>query len=114
VTHGAGILEGTATNIFAVRDDVLITAPINAGILPGIVRAWVLATAPRIGLRVEERAPAADEIREGGFFTGSLTTLSPIRTLDGHDCPPPGKAYAELARCYSTSVARVRMDIGIA
>jgi branched-chain amino acid aminotransferase len=98
VTRDGGILEGTGTNVFAVRGDVLITAA--DGVLPGIVRAWVLATAPTLGLQIEERPPHADELRDGGFFTGSLTTLAPIRVLDGQACAPPGDAYAELARRY--------------
>lgn len=100
VAPDGAILEGTSTNVFAVRDDALVSAP--DGILPGIVRAWVLATARGMGLRIEERAPTADDIRGGAFFTGSLTTLAPIRTLDGHECATPGKAYAELARLYAT------------
>jgi branched-subunit amino acid aminotransferase/4-amino-4-deoxychorismate lyase len=100
VTPDGRILEGTSTNVFAFRGDVLITAP--AEVLPGIVRAWVLATVPDLGLRIEERAPTADDIRNGGFFTGSLTKLAPIRTLDGHLCAPPGDAYSELARLYTT------------
>jgi len=98
VTNDGAILEGTSTNVFAVRGDVLITAPDD--ILPGIVRAWVLATAPTLGLHIEERTPTADDICRGSFFTGSLTTLVPIRTLDGRACAPPGEGYAELARLY--------------
>lgn len=94
VTADGHVLEGTGTNVFAVRGDVLITAP--DGVLPGVVRAWVLSQ----GLRVEERPPSIDDIRNGAFFTGSLTTLAPIRTLDGHVCADPGPAYAMLARSY--------------
>ena len=100
VTSHGGVLEGTSTNVFAVRGDVLVTAPQD--VLPGIVREWVLATAPAIGMRIEPRAPAAAEIRRGAFFTGSLTTLAPIRVLDGHECATPGDAYVELARRYAT------------
>ncbi|HET8774148.1 MAG TPA: aminotransferase class IV [Thermoanaerobaculia bacterium] len=100
VTPEGHILEGTSTNVFAVRDDVLITAP--DGVLPGIVRAWVLAR----GLRVEERPPTVDDLRGGGFFTGSLTTLAPIRTLDGEACAPPGETYTELARLYDEMFRR--------
>ena len=98
VTPDGAILEGTSTNVFAVRKDVLITAP--SGVLPGVVRAWVLATAPTVGLRIEQRPPTADEIRGGGFFTGSLTRLAAIRRLDGHECATPGNAFAELVRFY--------------
>lgn len=94
------VLEGTATNIFAMRDSVLITAPPGAGILPGVVRAWVITNASRTGLEIIERAPSIDELREGSFFTSSLTTLAPIRRIDAVACAAPPRAFAELRRLY--------------
>lgn len=98
VTPDGNILEGTSTNVFALHGDVLITAP--DGVLPGTVRAWVLATAPTLGLRIEERAPTADDVRRGAFFTGSLTTLAPVRLLDGRPCALPGPAFEELGEMF--------------
>jgi len=94
------VLEGSATNVFAMKGTRLITAPVAAGILPGIVRAWVIATAASIGLAVEERAPSQSEIAAGSFFTGSLTTLAPVRELNGRPCVPLNAAFAELTRLY--------------
>jgi branched-subunit amino acid aminotransferase/4-amino-4-deoxychorismate lyase len=94
VTPDGHVLEGTATNVFAVRGTTLITAP--AGVLPGIVRAWVLAHAPRLGLSIEERAPSAAEVREGAFFTGSLTGIAPVRVLDGEPCADASEVVAVL------------------
>ncbi|MBV9492713.1 MAG: aminotransferase class IV [Acidobacteria bacterium] len=97
VTPRGEILEGSGTNVFAMRGDTLTTAP---GVLPGVVRAWVLSIARQMSLRIEERAPRADELRMGGFVTGSLTTLAPLRFLDGHPCASPGEAYEAIARQY--------------
>jgi branched-chain amino acid aminotransferase len=91
------ILEGTATNVFAITDTSLITAPISAGILPGIVRAWVLE---HIDLAIIERAPTTAELREGGFVTSSLTLLAPLVELDGRACRKPGEAFEKLRRLY--------------
>ena len=33
-------------------------------------------------------------------FTGSLTTLAPVRVLDGRGCAEPGEAYVRLVRSY--------------
>lgn len=81
VTPDGDVLEGTSTNVFALRDDTLITAP--DGVLPGIVRGRVLARAPKLGFRIEYRPPTVDDLLHGGFLTSSLTTLAPIRTLNG-------------------------------
>ena len=95
------VLEGTATNVFAVADSTLITAPVKAGILPGIVRAWVLDHASRVGLEIIERTPTVDELRNGSFLTSSLTTLVPIVKLDGVACARPGRAFLQLRRMYT-------------
>ena len=97
------VLEGTATNVFAIDDATLLTAPVHAGILPGVVRAWVLAHAARAGLTVVERAPSMEELRRGGFFTSSLTTLAPIRRIDGIACAAPGTTFTKLRRDYQRS-----------
>jgi branched-subunit amino acid aminotransferase/4-amino-4-deoxychorismate lyase len=94
------VLEGTATNVFAIGERTLITAPLGAGILPGVVRAWVIANAAQAGLKVIERAPSVDELRDGSFFTSSLTTLAPIRRIDGIACAVPPRLFAELRRLY--------------
>ncbi|HVE71626.1 MAG TPA: aminotransferase class IV [Thermoanaerobaculia bacterium] len=84
------VLEGTATNVFAVRGRTLITA--GEGILPGIVRRWVLDR----GMDVELRAPSIAEIHAGAFLTGCLTGLAPLRMLDGVRCDDPGEVFQKL------------------
>jgi branched-subunit amino acid aminotransferase/4-amino-4-deoxychorismate lyase len=103
VTSDGRILEGTSTNVFATHGTTLITAPVAAGILPGTVRAWVIARAAQLGLTVEERPPTREEVLGGSFFTGSLTTLAPVRTLDGLRCAPPAGGFAELVRLYAAT-----------
>jgi branched-chain amino acid aminotransferase len=71
------VLEGTTTNVFAVDGTTVITA--KAGVLPGIVRAAVLARASRVIFR----APTIDELRAGSFLTSSLTGIAPIATING-------------------------------
>jgi branched-subunit amino acid aminotransferase/4-amino-4-deoxychorismate lyase len=88
------VLEGTTTNVFAIDGSTLITA--RTGILPGIVRAWVLENAPRAGLGIVHRAPTVEELRNGSFLTSSLTILAPITHLDGIRCLSPGPVFAKL------------------
>jgi len=96
-TTGDGcILEGTSTNVFATCADRLVTAPASAGVLPGVVREWVIAEARRAGFPLEERAPAPAEVRAGSFFTGSLTMLAAIQSLDGEPCVEPKSMFSHL------------------
>jgi 4-amino-4-deoxychorismate lyase len=87
VDEQGGVLEGTSTNVFAVRGSTLVTAPTR--VLPGIVRDFVLREASALGMRVEERAASREELRAGSFLTSSLTLFAPIRVLDGEPCEAP-------------------------
>jgi branched-chain amino acid aminotransferase len=92
------VLEGTNTNVFAVSGDTLVTA--RVGILPGIVRGWVIEHAARVIFR----APTVEELREGSFLTSSLTTLAPIVSVDGLRCRKPGAMFTKLRRLWSAGV----------
>jgi branched-chain amino acid aminotransferase len=78
------VSEGSGQNVFVVRDRTLYTAPLSAGILPGITRDSVMTIARDLGYRVrEELVPRemlyiADEV----FFVGTAVEISPIRSID--------------------------------
>lgn len=78
------VSEGSGQNIFAVRDRVIYTPPISAGILPGITRDSVITLAQQLGYRVrEEFIPRemlyiADEV----FFVGTAVEITPVRSID--------------------------------
>lgn len=79
------VAEGASSNVFLVKDGVLVTPTLDAGILPGVTRELVLERAQALDVPVREgqvRVPellAADE----AFITSSLKELAPIRTIDG-------------------------------
>lgn len=76
--------EGSGENIFLVRDGVLYTSPLSAGILQGITRDSVIRIAHDLGIEVREmEIPRemlyiADEL----FFSGTAAELTPIRSVD--------------------------------
>ncbi len=77
--------EGAGENLFLVRDGVLFTTPLSAGILPGITRDSVMELARGLGIEVrQETLPremlyVADEI----FLTGTATEIAAVRSVDG-------------------------------
>ncbi len=88
------VAEGTADNLFVVRDGRLATPPVIDGALPGITRALVLQLAGEMGIEVQEQSLApydlymADEL----FLTGTGAELIPVREIDGRPlraCPGP-------------------------
>jgi branched-chain amino acid aminotransferase len=81
---GGYLAEGSAANLFLVRDGVIHTPPLSASILPGITRDSVITIARDLGYTVREEmlpremAYIADEV----FFTGTAAEITPIRTID--------------------------------
>ena len=79
------MMEGAATNAFAVIDGVVRTYPLSNYILPGITRQYVLDAARDAGVPVSEEPVtqaqmfAAPEL----FIVGTTTDVAPIVSLDG-------------------------------
>jgi branched-chain amino acid aminotransferase len=78
------VSEGAGENLFAVRDNVLYTAPMSAGILHGVTRNSIIRLADDMGLEVrEELMPreflyVVDEL----FFCGTAAEITPIKSVD--------------------------------
>jgi len=78
------VSEGSGENLFAVRDGVLYTSPLAAGILQGVTRDTVMTIARDLGYQVREQTIpreflyVADEL----FFSGTAAELTPIRSVD--------------------------------
>ena len=79
------VCEGTGENIMMVKDGVIYTPPISAGILDGITRRSIIEFAPDLGLKVVEKdidrgeLYTADEL----FFVGTAAEITPILKVDG-------------------------------
>ncbi|MFG1889631.1 aminotransferase class IV [Micromonospora sp. NPDC049051] len=78
-------LEGPTANLVWLTGDTLRTVPAaGTGILPGVTAAWLLAHAPELGLRAEERLVTPAELgnADGVWLSSSVRGLAEIRTLD--------------------------------
>jgi len=78
------VTEGTASNVFLVKDGVLITPPTGLLLLPGITRDLVIEIAKNNAIVVEER-----EIREAELYdadeiwmTSSTREIAPVIRLN--------------------------------
>lgn len=78
------VSEGSAANLFLVRDRVLFTPPLYASVLPGITRDSIMTLAHDLGIEVREEPVqrealyTADEL----FFSGTAAEVTPIRSVD--------------------------------
>ncbi len=96
------LVEGTATNIFAVRAGALITPPLDEAGVDGVVRQIVLKRAKEWGLPTEIRRIYPEEIpeMEEMFLTNSMIGLWPVRSVEGRPVargPVADRFLAELA-----------------
>jgi branched-chain amino acid aminotransferase len=90
VDYMGNIKEGATSNIFAMRDGVLLTPHTEMGILPGIAREAVIRLAGKLGIPVEYVVFNVDDLItkcEGAFLTNSLIEIAPITHLNGKTVP---------------------------
>jgi branched-chain amino acid aminotransferase len=79
------ISEGTAMNVFMVRDGVLITPPVTENILEGITRRSVIELArAELGLTVVERSIDRTEVYicDEFFMTGTAAQIVAVTRVD--------------------------------
>lgn len=77
--------EGSASNVFAVIDGVIVTPPTGPLLLPGITRDLVLEQARTHGMPHQEREIHEDELRHASeiWITSSNREVVPVLSLDG-------------------------------
>jgi branched-chain amino acid aminotransferase len=85
LNHKGEVAECTGDNIFLVRSGVVLTPPIDAGILEGVTRSAVMELAEQSGREVREipltrhDVYIADEV----FLTGTAAEVIPVVKIDG-------------------------------
>jgi 4-amino-4-deoxychorismate lyase len=78
------VTEGSATNIFWVKDGVLHTPGVECGLLPGITRGALISVAPELGFEVKEGRFGLNDVltSQGAFFTNSLIGIAALAEVD--------------------------------
>ena len=77
-------IEASSSNIFIVRDGVIITPPKSQIMLPGITRDLVLELAGQHGIAYREDNIAEDELHDADevWITSSTREIVPVTRLD--------------------------------
>lgn len=97
------VAEGTAENIFIVKDGELLTPTTTEGALAGITRATVLELATKIKIPARETILSAYDLYTADecFLTGTGARLIPVKEIDGRvirHCP--GATYQQLSTVF--------------
>ncbi len=98
------VIEGAASNVFAVLNGVLVTPPKSHELLPGITRDLVLELARANGIPCEERLMRLDEVRQADeiWLTSSTREILPVVLLDQTPVGEgnPGPLWVRLHQLY--------------
>ncbi len=83
VDRNGYITEGSKSNIFMVKDDVLLTSSVKA-VLPGVTRGEIIDIAIENGIKVEEVSYKYSDIEklDGMFISGTSPKILPINQVD--------------------------------
>jgi branched-chain amino acid aminotransferase len=83
--NASGFLaEGTISNIFFVKDDILCTPSVGCGILDGITRTVVIDLASQNGITAKEGEFRPEDLFASSevFITNSTMEVMPVRRVD--------------------------------
>ncbi|ARC85351.1 aminotransferase class IV family protein [Clostridium argentinense CDC 2741] len=82
VDRNGYITEGSRSNIFMIKDEVVLTAPLK-DVLPGITRMKIIEACNDLNLKVEEKPISYNEINtlNGLFISGTSPKVLPINSV---------------------------------
>ncbi len=105
--------EGTASNLFIVKEGLIITPPKSQHLLPGITRDLVLELAREAGLPYAEASISVAELEnaEEIWITSSTKEVMPVTRLNGRpvDNGHPGPIWEKMDALYGACKARLRL-----
>lgn len=110
------LTECAQSNLFVVTGGRLRTPPLDAGLLPGITRAFVLEVAAAEGVPAEETVLRDEDLRRAdeAFYTSTTKELMPIVRVDdqpigsGRPGPVTMRLLAAFRREARARIAAVR------
>jgi branched-chain amino acid aminotransferase len=84
LNHLGYVAECTGDNIFIVRDAIVFTPPISAGVLEGITRDEIIDIARKAGMQVREENLTRQDlyVADECFLTGTAAEVVPVVRID--------------------------------
>jgi len=108
------VSEGTASNVFLVKNDVIITPPTGHNLLPGITRELVIEIAKNNAILVEEREIKEAELYQADeiWMTSSTREIAPVIKLNGETVGSgvAGNTWKRIMDLYQQCKAQLRSN----
>lgn len=100
----SNLSEAPGENIFIVKNNVLITPPLESSALEGITRDSVMKIAEDLSYSVKEKTITRGEayLADEMFLTGTAAEITPVTTIDGKKIGSgkPGHITKEIVSTY--------------
>ncbi|KPL52382.1 hypothetical protein ABB55_09190 [Prosthecomicrobium hirschii] len=112
------VASSTMANLFVLKGRRLKTPRLAGAVLPGIVRARVLALAPLLGLGVEEADLGIADLAsaDGLFLTNSVRLVTPVEAFEDRRYDPaafgPARLVLEMLRADIEAECGVTLPLG--
>jgi len=103
------LAECTTSNLFVVKDGEALTPPLDAGLLPGITRAFLFEVGRDAGISVREAVLHDEDLfnADEAFFTSTTRGVMPATMVDGRaiGSGAPGPITRTLGAAYNRRAA---------
>lgn len=111
VSAKGAVLEGSVSNIFMARKDVLFTTSTDFNILPGITRKKILQLCTENNIAFRECRLGIDDFLNSDeiFLTNSLAEILPVKMIEGHNIKGtvPGNLTKKLLELYRKETSAI-------
>jgi len=108
------VTEGAASNVFVVRDGLLLTPPKSPNLLPGITRDLILELAAGHGVPAREKDIPADWLGQVDeiWLSSSTREIVPVVALNGAPVGngKPGPLWKHLSKIYRLYKEQLRHE----
>ena len=102
------VTEATTSNIWVIKNGIVMTPPIEAGLLQGITRSTLLETAKKQSFELLETSLTVNDIYDADemFLTSTSRFIVPIVQVDNKTIGTgiPGKLTLELLELFHHEV----------
>jgi len=109
LNYRGDITEGTVSNVFFIKDDVLCTPSLRTGILNGITRATILEIARGLNLDTKEGHFKPDDIFKANevFISNTTMEVMPVSAVnDTKIADVPGRITRKLREAHKKAVLK--------
>lgn len=107
VDRNGHITEGSKSNIFMIKDEILLTSPVKA-VLPGVTRGEIIKVAKQCGIEIEEVEYKYSKISEldGMFICGTSPKILPINQVGDIKINENNKIIRALMEGYNNQITK--------